>query len=189
MNNKRLFPFAFSSLFLALTGCGGESATIYEDPYEGVKTSTSGCLSSSASCMGFTVAYPVEGLNFDCSSDDKNHFITEIVGNTATGGCKIGDKVSFYIQGQMASSLWVPAESCPPVMPVVRLSDMTTVMLLLSLTASSSPVMPLWVKVESPITATEGKSPASAAPFAMVMDAPMSTQLASALKGGSAPSV
>lgn len=103
MNNKRLFPFAFSSLFLALTGCGGESATIYEDPYEGVKTSTSGCLSSSASCMGFTVAYPVEGLNFDCSSDDKNHFITEIVGNTATGGCKIGDKISFYIQGQDTS--------------------------------------------------------------------------------------
>lgn len=103
MNNKRLLPFAFSSIFLALAGCGGESTTINEDPNAGVKTSTNGCSTASASCMGFTVAYPVEGLNFDCSSDNKNHFITEMVGNTATGGCPIGDKVSFYIQGQTTS--------------------------------------------------------------------------------------
>ena len=59
----------------------------------------------------------------------------------------------------------------------------------LSLTASSRPVMPECVKVESPMMATDGKSPASAAPLAMVMDAPMSTQLARALNGGRAPRV
>ena len=89
----------------------------------------------------------------------------------------------------MASNLLVPAESCPPVMPVVRLSEMMTVMFDLSLTASSSPVIPEWVKVESPMTAIAGKSPASAAPFAMVIDAPISTQLDRALNGGSAPRV
>ena len=74
-------------------------------------------------------------------------------------------------------------------MPVVELSEMMTVMGVFSFTASSSPVIPLWVKVESPIIATEGTSPASAAPLAIVMDAPMSTQALIPLKGGNAPSV
>ena len=90
---------------------------------------------------------------------------------------------------QMASSLPVPAESCPPVMAVVSLSEITTVMLVFSFTASRRPVIPEWVKVESPITATEGNKPPSAAPFAMVIEAPMSRQESIALNGGSAPRV
>ena len=58
-----------------------------------------------------------------------------------------------------------------------------------SLTQSSSPVMPEWVKVESPMTATAGCRPASEAPFAMVMEAPLSTQELMALNGALAPSV
>lgn len=103
MNNKIFLPFALSSFMLAMSGCGGESATIYEDPNTGVKTSTNGCDASRDSCLGFVVTYPVEGLNFDCSSDTKNHFITQLEGNIATGGCAVGDKVSFYIQGQNSS--------------------------------------------------------------------------------------
>ena len=49
--------------------------------------------------------------------------------------------------------------------------------------------MPEWVKVESPITAIEGCCPASAAPLAMVIEAPMSTQVSMAWNGASHPSV
>ena len=55
--------------------------------------------------------------------------------------------------------------------------------------AVNRPVMPEWVKVESPITATAGWTPASEAPFAIVMEAPMSTQESMALKGALAPKV
>ncbi len=78
---------------------------------------------------------------------------------------------------QMSKKRPVPAESCPPVMAVVPLSEMITVRGEQSFTASRSPVMPEWVKVESPITQRAGRSPASAAPLAMVMEAPISTQL------------
>ena len=90
---------------------------------------------------------------------------------------------------QMASRRPVPAESCPPVMAVVSLSEMTMVTLEFSFTQSSNPVMPEWVKVESPMTATAGCTPASEAPFAIVMEAPMSTQELMALKGALAPKV
>ena len=49
--------------------------------------------------------------------------------------------------------------------------------------------MPEWVKVESPITATAGRRPASAAPLAIEIEAPMSTQVLMALNGGMAPRV
>ena len=49
--------------------------------------------------------------------------------------------------------------------------------------------MPEWVKVESPITATEGNCPPSAAPLAIVTEAPISTQVSIARNGGSEPSV
>ncbi|QIO09671.1 putative pilus system protein FilF [Acinetobacter lanii] len=103
MKNKILLPFALSSLVLALSGCGGESTSIKEDPYAGVKTSSNGCEASSEKCHAFVISYPVAGLNFDCSSDIKNHFVTELEGNTVTGGCAVGDKVSFYIQGESTS--------------------------------------------------------------------------------------
>ena len=37
--------------------------------------------------------------------------------------------------------------------------------------------MPEWAKVESPMTATAGKTPASAPPLAMLTLAPMQTQV------------
>jgi len=45
------------------------------------------------------------------------------------------------------------------------------------------------VNVESPITAIEGRTPASAAPFAIVIDAPISTQELIEFHGGRAPKV
>ena len=66
---------------------------------------------------------------------------------------------------------------------------MMMVMGLFSFTASSRPVMPEWVKVESPMTAMEGCCPASAAPLAIVIEAPMSTQVSMAWNGASQPSV
>ena len=50
----------------------------------------------------------------------------------------------------------VPAESWPPVIPVVRLSDISTTTLAFAFTQSSRPVMPEWVNVLSPITAIAG---------------------------------
>ena len=49
--------------------------------------------------------------------------------------------------------------------------------------------MPEWVKVESPMIDTAGRWPASAAPLAMVIEAPMSTQVSMALNGASQPRV
>lgn len=100
---KAVYPFALSSLFLALAGCGGESAKINEDPNAGVVTSTNGCDWKSETCQPFAVAYPISGLNFDCKLDTQNHFETLREGNIFTGGCAVGDKVSFYIQGQTSS--------------------------------------------------------------------------------------
>ena len=57
---------------------------------------------------------------------------------------------------QMDSMRPVPAESWPPVIAVVSLSEMTITTLAFSLTQSSKPVIPECVKVESPITATDG---------------------------------
>ena len=103
MKNKKLRPFAVSVLALALSACGGESTTIKEDPYSGVKTNSNGCDPSGEKCQGFVISYPVEGLNFDCSSDPNNHFVTELEGNTVTGACPVGDKIRFYIQGESSS--------------------------------------------------------------------------------------
>ena len=78
-------------------------------------------------------------------------------------------------------------------MPVMRLSRITTVMVSRLYTASTSEVMPLWIKVLSPSTATvprENALPcARSAPPAMPMLAPMHRQASMALSGGSAASV
>ena len=50
------------------------------------------------------------------------------------------------IPAQIDSSRPVPAESCPPVMAVVSLSEITMVMFVFSLTQSSNPVIPEWGK-------------------------------------------
>lgn len=69
-------------------------------------------------------------------------------------------------------------------MPVVRLSEMQIVTLAPALAQSRRPVIPLWVKVESPITATAGHTPELAAPSAIVTEAPISTQVWKELNGG-----
>lgn len=105
MKNKILLPFALTGLVAALSACGGGGSHINEDPYKGVTATTSGCSSSlvTDSCMMFSLDFPAEGVNFDCSSDKSNHFATEKNGNLFTGGCKVGDTVSFYIQGTKTS--------------------------------------------------------------------------------------
>ena len=106
MKNRILAPFLFSSLTLALVGCGGgaEKTTVNEDPYKGVVTYTNGCdADSTDKCLGFYVDYPVEGLNFDCSTDTANHYETKLEGGLAAGGCLIGDKAKFFIQGSDTS--------------------------------------------------------------------------------------
>ena len=101
MKKRFLIPFALTGLTLALVGCGGgESSTVHENPYQGIKTYTNGCdADSTEKCLGFYVDYPVEGLNFDCSTDTQNHYSTKIEGGLASGGCLIGDKAKFFIQG------------------------------------------------------------------------------------------
>lgn len=99
MKNKRILPFAVSSLMLALSACGGEKTTIHEDPNKGIITGTSGCSAGDDKCHAFVIDYPVAGLNFDCSTDNRNHFVTEMDGNVASGGCALNDSVSFYIEG------------------------------------------------------------------------------------------
>lgn len=51
MKRKFIIPFALTGLVTALSGCGGESAVIYEDPYQGIQTSTNGCLASAEKCQ------------------------------------------------------------------------------------------------------------------------------------------
>ena len=96
---KTIIPFSLSAICLALSACGGESATINEDPNAGFSVAFNGCNWNSSQCQPFVVAYPVDGLNFDCSSDKNNHFATKFETNVSTGGCRIGDSVQFYING------------------------------------------------------------------------------------------
>ncbi|NHB59379.1 hypothetical protein G9F32_15380 [Acinetobacter sp. 194] len=105
MKKKILLPLSLSTFVLALSGCGGggESATINEDPYQGVVTTTNGCDVGNTQCQNFIIDYPIEGLNFDCSSVVNKHFVTKIEGNVATGACLTGDKISFYLQGSQSS--------------------------------------------------------------------------------------
>ena len=76
-----------------------------------------------------------------------------------------------------------------PVIATIELSRMMIVIGVFEATASTSPVSPEWRKVESPMVQMTGWAPACAAPWAMAIDAPMSTQEWTARKGGSTPSV
>ncbi|WP_277560310.1 hypothetical protein [Acinetobacter beijerinckii] len=107
MYKKVLLPFTFSALTLFLNGCGGESAKINEDPTKGVGgvTSNTSCKVTNDDCLQFVLDYPIAGLNFDCSSDKVNHFVTKLESNVMTGACKVGDTVSFYIQGKDARKI------------------------------------------------------------------------------------
>ncbi|KXZ64075.1 hypothetical protein AVENLUH5627_03142 [Acinetobacter venetianus] len=106
MNKKIILPFALSTFAALLTGCGGESAKINEDPTKGVTVTKNGsCDVNADDCLQFTLDYPVAGLNFDCSGDKFNHFATKLQSNIVTGACKLGDDVSFYIQGENARKI------------------------------------------------------------------------------------
>ncbi|AYO55341.1 putative pilus system protein FilF [Acinetobacter wuhouensis] len=104
MKNKFLAPFVLTGLTLALIGCGAEKTKVNEDPYKGVTVYSNGCdADSTDKCLGFYVDYPIEGLNFDCSTNTTENFETQIEGGLASGGCLIGDKAKFYIQGSESS--------------------------------------------------------------------------------------
>ena len=99
MKKNNIIPFGFSAIFLALAGCGGESAKIIETPQRGVTTTVNGCTPTDSRCQGFVIDYPVDGLNFECSSDTSKPFVTRLEGNVSSGGCLVGDEINFYIQG------------------------------------------------------------------------------------------
>lgn len=107
MKKRIVLPFALSALVTFLNGCGGESAKINENPNNGVGevTSSSSCDVSSTECLQFVLDYPIAGLNFDCSSDQVNHFATKLDGNIVTGACKLGDTATFYLQGKSARKI------------------------------------------------------------------------------------
>ncbi|CAB1216870.1 putative pilus system protein FilF [Acinetobacter bouvetii] len=101
MRNKYLLPFAITSLMAALSGCGGESANVKPEVYDS-STANGACSIGATGCLGFALDYPLNGLNFTCSSDTKNSFVTsfDLNNGAATGACKVGDKITFFIKGE-----------------------------------------------------------------------------------------
>lgn len=100
MKNKILYPFALTALMAALTGCGGgESANIQPEPDEEATTNGS-CNSNSSNCLEWGLEYPLDGLNFKCSSDKENQFISlfDLNNAVATGTCNKNDEITFSIQ-------------------------------------------------------------------------------------------
>lgn len=107
MNKKIILPFALSTFAALLTGCGGESAKINEDPTQGVDgvTSNTSCNINDTDCLRFVLDYPAAGINFDCSTDTFNHFATKLEGNIVTGACKVGDNATFLFKELMREEL------------------------------------------------------------------------------------
>jgi hypothetical protein len=102
MKNKLIYPFALTALVAALAGCGGgggESANIIQEPDEQATTNGS-CDASTSNCIEWGLEYPIDGLNFDCSSDKENKFITLFneTDGVATGSCQKNDTINFYVQ-------------------------------------------------------------------------------------------
>ena len=99
--NKKLLPFALTALVSALAGCGGggESADIIPTPNEEATTNGS-CSPDGANCLEWGLEYPLDGLNFNCSSDTDNNFITlfDLNNGVATGSCLKTDKIDFSLQ-------------------------------------------------------------------------------------------
>ena len=101
MKNKYLLPFALTTLMAALSGCGGESANIIPEKYDS-STANGACTVGTDGCVEFALDYPLDGLNFTCSSDTTNSFISilDLRDGAATGSCRTGDKVTFFIKGE-----------------------------------------------------------------------------------------
>ena len=99
MKRKNLLPFALSAVVAALAGCGGESVNIKPTPNE--EASTNGtCTAGLGNCVEWGLEYPLDGLNFNCSSDKENKFITvfKVQDSVATGTCLKSDDIEFYLQ-------------------------------------------------------------------------------------------
>lgn len=105
MKNKYVLPFALTTL-VALSGCGGESANIIPEEVD-ASTENGSCTAGMSGCLEFALDYPLDGLNFTCSSDKQNKFITlfDDRAGAATGRCKEGDVVTFYLQGDKDKSI------------------------------------------------------------------------------------
>ena len=101
MKTKYLLPFALTTLMAALSGCGGESANIIPEKYDS-STANGTCTAGTDGCVEFALDYPLDGLNFTCSSDTTNSFISilDLGDGAATGSCRTGDKVTFFIKGE-----------------------------------------------------------------------------------------
>lgn len=101
MKNKYLLPFALSSVVSALSGCGGESANIIPEVNDS-STKNGACSVGTEGCVEFALDYPLDGLNFSCSSDTANSFISilDLNEGAATGSCRAGDKVTFFIKSE-----------------------------------------------------------------------------------------
>lgn len=101
MKKKYLLPFTLTAVVSALSGCGGESANIY--PEKDTMTYANGtCRAGTEGCTEFVLDYPLDGLNFTCSSDTYNSFMTQMdfKNSVVSGTCKTGDKATFFIAGE-----------------------------------------------------------------------------------------
>jgi hypothetical protein len=100
MKNKKLYPFALTFLAVALTACGGgESANVVPENNDEATTNGS-CATNTTNCLEWGLEYPIDGLNFNCSGDKDNNFITLFEPNdgVASGKCQKTDEVEFYLQ-------------------------------------------------------------------------------------------
>jgi len=101
MKNKYLLTIALSTLMSGLTACGGESANIIPEKNNN-STVNGSCTAGATNCIQFALDYPFDGLNFSCSSDTQNTFVTlmDLKNGVATGTCKYSDKVNVFLLGK-----------------------------------------------------------------------------------------
>lgn len=101
MKNKYLLTIALSTLMSGLTACGGESANIIPEKNNN-STVNGSCTAGATNCIQFALDYPFDGLNFSCSSDTQNTFVTlmDLKNGVATGTCNYSDKVNVFLLGK-----------------------------------------------------------------------------------------
>lgn len=99
MKTKKIYPFVLTTLLLALSACGGESANVIAD-VDSEATTNGSCDANNANCIEWGLEYPLDGLNFNCSGDKENKFITlfDLSNGVATGTCQKTDDIEIYLQ-------------------------------------------------------------------------------------------
>ena len=99
--NKILLPFAFSAMAIILQGCGGESADVIPGNNDS-STVNGACIGTNSGCIEFALDYPLQTLDFHCGDDTKQTFVTtyDVDKGVATGACKVGQSITFYILGK-----------------------------------------------------------------------------------------